>query len=103
MDSKNRRIALNSQFQLICNNVYFQPPTGKMIKHPCILYHKTGIDDRRANNAFYGGETVYQITVITLDPDSTLPTEILEKFPRASMTNTFVNDGLYHTIYKLTD
>ena len=59
-------------------NVYFQPPSGTMLKYPCIVYKLQDITDRRADNLRYIEHRSYEVTVIDRDPNSELRERVLK-------------------------
>ena len=85
----------------MCDNVYFQPPTGKELAYPCFVYNLEQIDTRRADNAAYTLNDRYLVTYITRDPDNDVKNQ-MAKLPLCSANRFFINDNLYHypfTIY----
>lgn len=82
-------------------NVYFQPPKSSQMKYPCIVYSKDGVDKRNANNKIYIKTNVYDGVVIDYDPDSTIADDLLEHFPKCSLSGSYVSDNLNHRPFKL--
>lgn len=96
----DRRLKLHEELVALAGSsfsVYFQPPEGTRIGYPCIVYERASGDANYADNQTYRYEQRYQITVITRDPDCSLPEEILGHFPMCRMDQSFVTDNLYHT------
>lgn len=79
-------------------NVYFQPPESIKMKYPCIVYKRTNIETRYADNIAYKKMNQYIIEPIERDPDSTLVDRILDYFPYCHYERGFVYDNLYHNI-----
>ena len=83
-------------------HAYFQPPTGKSIEYPCFIYSRiTGLTMRADNNR-YGYAEGYEVLYITTDPDTDMPSKIMDAFTYCSDGKPYVKDNLYHfpfTIY----
>lgn len=82
-------------------SVYFQPPEGTRINYPCVVYERDSGDADYADNRTYRYTQRYQVTVITRDPDCSLPEEILNHFRMCRMDRSFVSDNLYHNVLNL--
>ncbi len=94
------RLELQTMFEGICKNVYYQPPTGKQLKYPCIVYQLEKPSVKFANNKMYNLKKIYDITVISKLPDPTEYTSVMQLLQNVSFENSFISDNLYH--YKLT-
>ena len=94
------RTTLSEALHALCENVYFQPPTGYRLIYPCIIYEFTGIEKRRADNRCYTTYGVYSMTYITRDPDDETKLAIAE-LPMCNMVRSFDSDNLYHYAYKI--
>lgn len=84
--------------------LYFQPPESMKIKYNkdgAIIYSKTGLSPRRANDRIYTLQDSYSLTLITRNPDSTFPQRFQEEFPTASPGRVFVANNLYHHPFTL--
>jgi hypothetical protein len=95
----NRRLELH---EILCEklgsrNVYFQPPESIKMKYPAIVYSLSDVVVRHANNANYNMHRVYDITIIDVNPDTTILDSILE-LPYTSFDRAFVSDNLNHFI-----
>ena len=101
----DRRLSLHRELLTVVGRrpfeVYFQPPTGTMIEYPCVIYEKDSGDSLYANNHSYRYTQRYQVTVITREPDCTLPEELLRHFQMCRMDRQFVSDNLYHNVLVL--
>lgn len=101
MTHEERRIALSEKLHTICDNVYYQPPQNITMKYPAIVYGRSEIENRTANNGVYNQSLFYEVTVIDYDPDSEI-VEALSKFVNCRHSSHYVSDGLNHdrfTIY----
>lgn len=82
-------------------NVYFQPPPTVQMKYPAIVYSRSKISNRHANNNVYVQNTMYQIIVIDSDPDSET-VEKISMLPYCTHEKNYKTDNLNHdsfTIY----
>ena len=82
------------------DRVYFQPPESIKLKYPCIVYERSDIDVRYANNEGYKMDKRYTVTLIDRNPDSGLPDK-LAMLPYCSFDRHFVSDNLYHDVFTL--
>lgn len=82
------------------SNVYFQPPTGTMLKYPCIVYKLDNIEAVHADNVVYDVNSRYEITYITRDPDDENRYE-LAALPMCRFDRHFTSDNLNHYTYTL--
>ena len=105
MAQKDRRLTLSAKFRALLksNNVYFQPPESKKMVYPCIRYERAKIPVTKADNLNYLAHTNYTVILITTDPDSDLPYQILDEFKgQISHLQHYVKDNLIHDVYTLT-
>lgn len=75
--------------------VYYQPPSSTMIQYPAIVYSRSDVVVRHADNSTHSLHWVYSATFISLDPDSPIP-ELLIRLPNARFVRSDTIDGLYH-------
>lgn len=99
-----RRLQLHEEFLKIPNvkNAYFQPPQSVLMEYPCIRYSSGEPEQRYANSMNYKHTKRYDGVVIDRDPESSIPEQLLEKFPMCRLGKPYVTDNLYHfpfTIY----
>lgn len=83
-------------------NVYFQPPESVKMKYDAIRYELGGKDIKRANNSAYRITNQYDGVVITRDPDTTIPDQLVARFEMCSLGRPYTADNLNHypfTIY----
>ena len=81
-------------------NVYFQPPESVKMKYPAIVYERTEIKNRFANDAVYKQNNAYLLTVIDKDPDSEVSKQ-LANIPLCRLQQHCVSDNLNHDIFKI--
>ena len=82
-------------------NVYYQSPTSTGMKYPAILYSKSKIDHKLADNKKYSLNTRYDLIVIDKRPDNPVISKLLE-LDYCSYDRQYKSDNLYHdslTIY----
>lgn len=83
-------------------NVYFQTPESVKMKYDAIRYVLGGKDIKRANNKAYKSTNQYDGVLITRDPDTTIPDELIAHFEMCSVGRPYVADNLHHypfTVY----
>ena len=81
-------------------NVYYQPPESLKIKYPAIIYSKSRIDKRSADDTSYITTNCYELTVIDKRPDNEVINKLL-KLPMCSHSSRFISDGLNHDVLTL--
>ena len=82
------------------NNVYFQPPETIRLQYPCIIYERSDIDKKYADNRAYTSMVRYSLTLITRSPESDLVKAILE-LPYCSYDRHYAADTLNHDVFTL--
>ena len=82
------------------SNVYFQPPPTVQMKYPCIIYKRSDVKTKFADNKPYSREKSYQVTVIDSDPDSLIPDKV-GMLPKCAFDRFFTADGLNHDVFNL--
>lgn len=98
----DRRLSLQETLVNILgsNNVYFQPPETTRLQYPCIIYERSDIDKKYADNRTYMSMVRYSITLITRSPESDLVKAILE-LPYCSYDRYYAADTLNHDVFTL--
>ena len=66
------------------------------MRYPAIVYNLDRIDTRSADDKHYFMKNRYAIVFMTKNPDSDLPTRLLEHFPMSTYDRSARNDNLYH-------
>ena len=79
-------------------NVYFQPPENVKIKYPAIIYSRTRIDARFANNNGYKLDHAYQVIYVHSNPDDSF-IDTLALFPTARFQREYTANNLYHDVF----
>jgi hypothetical protein len=81
-------------------NVYFQPPAGYQMTYPCIVYKRSNIRSKPADNAPYLRVNQYTVTCIDADPDSETPDKV-SKLSQCVFDRYFTSENLNHNIFTL--
>lgn len=115
------RLDLDAEFRELLGSdyVYFSPPESLKLKYPCIVYHRTGANTRKADNNLYLLGFEYTVTIIDKDADSgafggynaitkeldynsdTLIEKMLKHFPMCRYVNHRVVNNLNHDTFTL--
>lgn len=98
----NNRLKLQSKLEdmLGSRNVYYQPPENVNMKYPAIVYNKTRMTKKSADNSGYSLFNQYLITVIDKKPDNNVIEKLLE-LPYCSFDRSYKSDGLYHDVLSI--
>lgn len=80
--------------------VYFQPPESVKMKYPAIVYERSDIPNKFANDDVYLQTIKYKVTVVDRDPDSEV-VERISKFKTARFEKHYVVDGLNHDTFTI--
>lgn len=82
------------------NNVYFQPPSSIKLTYPCIIYKLSNFKVTYADSIKYANMKAYEITVIDQNPDSIIPSKLLE-LEYCQFNTFFTSDNLNHFVFSL--
>lgn len=82
------------------SRVYFQPPASIHLEYPCIIYKRATRRDFFSNDKVYLNMNRYSVTVVDINPDSTIHDTVLD-LKYCSQATTFAIDGLNHDVYTL--
>ena len=98
----DRRLELQTILENILGsrNVYFQPPSNTKLSYPCIIYNRSNIESRYANNTKYNTRVRYSLMLIGRSPESELVEELL-KLPYCSYDRFYTADTLNHDTFTL--
>lgn len=91
--------------ELLCSvlgtrNVYFQPPESVKMQYPCIVYKRSSVDTRFADNELYMRKKRYTVTVIDKNPDSEIPDKVAS-IPMCAFDRHFTSDNLNHDVFSI--
>ena len=81
-------------------NVYFQPPENLLLKYPAIVYSRSDIRNRPADDIVYSQFTFYDLTVIDKNPDSLLVYAVAS-LPRCKFGRHYKSDNLNHDTFTI--
>lgn len=95
-----QRLDLQTLFETLTPNVYFQPPDNLQIQYPCIVYQRYIATTEFADNIPYKFNERYQVTVIDRDPDGTIRHEI-ERMPSCIKNRFYVVGNLNHDVFNM--
>lgn len=100
-----QRTDLQSKLETILGskNVYFQPPESIRMKFPCIVYERSSLRAKLADdNERYQDYFRYQITYITKNPDTNdFITKMLSELKYCTYERHMVADSLNHEVFNL--
>ena len=96
------RLDLQSKLEELLGNrnVYYQPPASIKMTYPAIVYSKSNLDIKRADNQMYNLKTCYELTVIDKKPDNPIIEQLLI-LPYCSFNRHYVSDNLNHDVLML--
>ena len=96
----SRRLMLHSVLEDILGseNVYFQPPEGRLLAYPAIVYERDKPSVKHADNIPYNIRQAYQVTHIAENPDSAVLDALLE-LPLCAFNRHFATSGLNHDVF----
>jgi hypothetical protein len=81
-------------------NVYYSPPPNILMQYPCIVYQRSRISAKFADNQPYSQKTRYKLTVIDKNPDSVIPGRI-SLLPMCTHDTNFVTSNLVHDVFSI--
>ncbi len=81
-------------------DVYFQPKPNVEMEYPAIVYTRSNLYVRHANNKPYLRKDRYSLTVIDRDPDSVIVDKVAG-LPLCSYDRSFVADQLNQTVFTI--
>lgn len=81
-------------------NVYYQPPESVKMIYPCIVYEHSREAIYHADDLPYKHDSIYMVTSISRDPESTVPDE-LARLRGAAFDRHYVANNLHHYVYRI--
>lgn len=102
VNAMGSRLELQAELEelLGSRNVYFQPPASVQMNYPAIVYSRSDIDNRFADNLVYKQDTAYEIIVIDEDPDSEIVRKV-SNFPMSRFDRHYTSDNLNHDVFTI--
>ena len=100
--ANDRRLTLQNELEelLGSKNVYYQPPENIKMNYPAIMYSKSNMNNRHANDKVYKSMTRYDITVIDRNPDNPVISELLD-WPYCAFDRHYTSENLNHDVFTL--
>lgn len=98
----NSRLELHEKLCVILGsrNVYYQPPESVKMKYPAIVYSRSNIINRHANDSVYMQSPAYEVIVIDKNPDSMI-VDRLSLLPKCRFDRHYEADNLNHDIFTI--
>jgi hypothetical protein len=98
----SKRLELQTILETLgASKVYFQPPSTLKMNYPCIVYKRSRLDSKRANDKIYNSTVGYMVTVIDPNPDSLIPTRVLNLPLCCQFDRHYTADNLNHDVFNL--
>lgn len=94
------RSELQTALEVVCENVYFQPPASVQMTYPAIVYERDRSDTRFADDRPYTVTKQYALTLICKSPDDSI-FEMLSSLPMCAHVRHFVVDNLNHDVFNI--
>lgn len=80
--------------------LFYNPTDNTTLTYPCVLYKRSGITQRHADNLGYHSSEEYQVTIIDKRVDSPL-IDVLLTNQYCRYVNEFIVDNMHHTILRI--
>lgn len=81
-------------------HVYYQPPASVRMQYPAIVYSRSYIENRHADDDVYIQSNFYDLIVIDEDPDSEIVKKV-SKLPGCRFNRHFTSENLNHDAFTL--
>lgn len=96
------RLDLQTELETLLGsqNVYYQPPASVRMNYPAIVYSRSNIENRHADDDVYMQAYFYEVIVIDEDPDSEV-VENISKLPGCRFDRHYTSDNLNHDVFTL--
>lgn len=94
------RLELQDLLKTLTDNVYFQPPESLKLSYPCIVYSRSDMDTKFADDIPYAHSKQYQLIVIDKDPDSSILGKVA-LLPMCTFDRHYTANNLNHDIFDL--
>jgi hypothetical protein len=101
-ESEERRLLFDAKLkeETGIQHVYYDPPESMFIEYPAIVYKKTAMPAKYADNKKYINHIAYEVKVICEDPDSTY-VDIVNSMRYSSHNRHYVADELHHDTFTI--
>ncbi len=99
----NSRLELQKRLEELLGNrnVYYQPPENLKMEYPAIVYSKSKIESKNADNSAYMTMKKYEITVIDKKPDNPVIDRLPGCFLMCGYDRHYKADNLNHDVFTL--
>jgi hypothetical protein len=94
------RLELQAILELICPNVYFQPPADVQMVYPAIVYAMDRADTKFADDRPFSVTKQYSLQLISEDPDESI-FDALAELPMCAHERHFVANNLNHDVFNV--
>lgn len=94
------RLELQTLLELVCPNVYFQPPADLQIEYPAIVYKMDRANTQFADDRPYNVTKQYSLQLISEDPDESI-FDALAALPLCAHESHFVAENLNHEVFNI--
>lgn len=96
------RLDLQTKLETLLGNqnVYYQPPASVRMNYPAIVYSRSNIENRHADDDVYMQAYFYEVIVIDEDPDSEV-VENVSKLSGCRFDRHYTSDNLNHDVFTL--
>lgn len=96
------RIALHELLVSVLGseNVYFQPPESLQLRFPAIIYSRSELNNRFADNSVYSRDNAYEVIVVDQNPDSEIVQRISE-LPFCRFNRHYRSDHMNHDVFTI--
>ena len=96
------RLDLQTKLETLLGNqnVYYQPPASVRMNYPAIVYSRSNVENRHADDDVYMQAYFYEVIVIDEDPDSEV-VENISKLPGCRFDRHYTSDNLNHDVFTL--
>lgn len=92
------RLKLDELLKKYSQNVYYQPTVNTKMKYPAIIYERSSINNKIADNKVYTLNESFSVAVVSKNPDEPIVYELANLNP-FKHNRRYVSDGLYHDIF----
>lgn len=91
------RIELQEKLESLLGvrHVYYQPPETLKLEYPAIIYFKSNIETKKANNVTYLKNVRYDVIVVDKRPDNPVVDKLLD-LPYCSYDRNYKANNLNH-------
>lgn len=102
MTTMDRRLKLSEMLHDILgtDHVYYDPPETVKMKYPAIVYSRSGIDSKAADNIKYLRNDKFTLIFIRKDSDNSIIDKLLE-LPYCQHSSEYKTNGLYHDVFNV--